>query len=293
MEKNIKTSLILEGGALRGIFTCGVIDVLLENGITFDAGIGISAGAVFGCNYKSKQIGRALRYNLKYCKDKRYHSFKSLRKTGDLFGVDFCYRLLPNELDVFDTDTYKNNPMKFYVGVTNVNSGKAEYYECKNGDGKDMLYFRASASMPVVSRVVEIDNEGYLDGGISDSVPYKFMEDLGYNRNVIILTRPKVYRKKKAKHRLLLGHFLKKLPVIKELIFNRHIVYNKQMDDIDYREKEGISIVIRPPKKLKISKTETNPKKIQKVYDLGRTEGLKRLPEIIEFLKTNDKNVLD
>lgn len=282
-DKN-KKALIMEGGALRGIFTCGVIDVLMENNIFFDAGIGISAGAVLGCNYKSKQIGRGLRYNLKYCKNKEYHSFRSLRKTGDLFGVDFCYNKLPNELDKFDIETFKNNPMKFYVGTTKVSTGEAIFHECATGDESDMLWFRASASMPIVSRVVEIDGIGYLDGGISVSVPYKFIEDLGYNKNVIILTRPKGYRKKKTKHKLFLKHFLKKMPKIKELVLNRYTSYNKEMDDIDYREMEGLSIVIRPPMKLKISKTERNPKKIQKVYDLGRSEGLKRLEEIKKFL---------
>lgn len=282
-DKN-KKALIMEGGALRGIFTCGVIDVLMENNIIFDAGVGISAGAVLGCNYKSKQIGRGLRYNLKYCKNKDYHSFRSLRKTGDLFGVDFCYNKLPNELDKFDIETFKNNPMKFYVGTTKVSTGEAIFHECATGDESDMLWFRASASMPIVSRVVEIDGIGYLDGGISVSVPYKFIEDLGYNKNVIILTRPKGYRKKKTKHKLFLKHFLKKMPKIKELVLNRYTSYNKEMDDIDYREMEGLSIVIRPPMKLKISKTERNPKKIQKVYDLGRSEGLKRLEEIKKFL---------
>lgn len=284
MGNNYKKALIMEGGALRGIFTCGVIDVLMENNIIFDAGVGISAGAVLGCNYKSKQIGRGLRYNLKYCKNKEYHSFRSLRKTGNLFGVDFCYNKLPNELDIFDTETFKNNPMKFYVGTTKVSTGEAIFHECATGDESDMLWFRASASMPIVSRVVEIDGEGYLDGGISVSVPYKFIEDLGYNKNVIILTRPKGYRKKKTKHKLFLKHFLKKMPKIKELVLNRYTSYNKEMDDIDYKEMEGLSIVIRPPMKLKISKTERNPKKIQKVYDLGRSEGLKHLEEIKKFL---------
>lgn len=284
MGENKKTALVMEGGALRGIFTCGVIDVLMENGIIFDGAAGISAGAVLGCNIKSKQIGRGLRYNLKYCKDKRYHSFKSLRKTGDLFGVDFCYNELPNKLDIFDTETFKNNPLKFYAGTTKVSTGEAVFHECTTGDETDLLWFRASASMPIVSRVVEIDGEGYLDGGISVSVPYEFMENLGYNRNIIILTRPKGYRKKKTKHRLFLKHFLKKMPKIKELVLNRYITYNKEMDEIDDRESKCISLVIRPPKALDISKTERNPKKIQATYDLGRSEALKRLDEIKKFL---------
>lgn len=290
MNEKLKTALVLEGGAMRGIFTCGVIDVLMEEGIIFDAGIGISAGAVFGCNYKSKQIGRGIRYNLNYCQDKRYCSIKSLRKTGDLYGVDFCYNKIPYELDKMDLETYKNNPMKFYVGITNVDSGASEIVECPTAEEYYMQYFRASASMPIVSRVVEIDGKRYLDGGISNSVPYKYMEDLGYNRNVIVLTQPKGYRKKKIKHRIIMKHYLKDLPKVWDLLLNRHINYNMQMDEIDDRENRGISLVIRPPKKLKIGKTEKNPKKLKEVYEIGRKEALKRLDEIKEFLKGCDDN---
>ena len=280
----VKKGLILEGGALKGIFSCGVIDVLMENGIEFDGAIGISAGAVLGCNYKSKQIGRPLRYNLKYAKDKRYHSFWSLRKTGDIYGVDFCYRLLPNELDIFDTETYKNNPMKFYVGATNIDTAICEFHECPNGDELDMLWFRASASIPIVSKPVEIDGNKYLDGGIDNSIPFEYFESLGYNKNIIILTKPKGFRKKLIKHRILLKHFLKKMPKVRDKVLIRHLIYNKQMDDIDDRENKGISLVIRPPKKLKIGTMEKNRKRIQKVYDLGRKVALERLDEIKEFL---------
>ena len=288
MGDKIKKGLIMEGGALKGLFSCGVMDVLMENGIEFDGAVGISAGAALGCNYKSKQIGRPLRYNLNFAKDKRYHSFWSLRKTGDIYGADFCYRLLPNELDVFDVETYKNNPMKFYVGATNIETGICEFHECKNGDELDLDWFRASASIPIVSRPVEINGQKYLDGGIDNSIPFEFLEGLGYNRNIIILTKPKGFRRKKIKHRILLKHFLKKMPKVREKVLIRHLIYNKQMDQIDDREAKGISLVIRPPKKLKIGTMEKNRKTIQKIYDLGREEALKRLDEIKEFLKIKD-----
>lgn len=283
-EKRYKSALILEGGAMRGLFTCGVMDVLMENNITFDAGIGISAGAVFGCNYKSKQIGRPLRYNLKYCKDKRYCSFKSLRKTGDIYGVDFCYRELPYELDIFDVETYKNNPMKFFVGATNVDTCECDIIECPNGDGIDMEYFRASASIPVLSRVVEIENKRYFDGGITNPVPYRYMMDNGYNRNIIILTQPKGFRKKLINHRFIIKHSLKEMPKLKDLIFDMHNLYNRQMDEIDEIENSGISLVIRPPRNLHIGTSEKSRKKLQEVYNLGREEALKRLDEIKKFL---------
>ena len=151
-----KTALILEGGAMRGMFTCGVLDVMMRHGIAFDAAAGISAGAVFGCNYKSGQAGRAVRYNKQYCGDPRYCSLRSLLKTGDLYGADFCYRELPDVLDVFDRKAFRENPMAFYVGATDVRSGRCVYHECSDGGAEDMLWLRASASMPVVSRPVAV-----------------------------------------------------------------------------------------------------------------------------------------
>ena len=137
-ESKRRTGLILEGGAMRGLFTCGVIDVFMENGIDFDGAVGISAGAVFGCNYKSRQIGRPRRYNEKYCRDKRYCSIRSLITTGDLYGADFCYRLLPDELDPFDREAFKNDPMEFYVGATDVKTGECVFHTCSDGEDADM-----------------------------------------------------------------------------------------------------------------------------------------------------------
>ena len=283
----IKSGLIMEGGAMRGVFTLGVIDVLMENGIKFDGCAGISAGAIFGSNYKSGQIGRGIRYNKRFCKDKRYCSIRSLIKTGDLYNVEFCYHELPNKLDIFDKEAFKNNKIDFYVGATDINTGDVIFHNCLNGDELDILWMRASGSMPIVSKVVEIDNYKLLDGGISCPVPYEYMESIGYNKNLIILTQPKNYRKKKSS-KLLINFFLRKLPKIKEAMLNRYNIYNKQMDEIDEREKNGEAIVIRPNQKLDLSKTEKNKDKLEKAYQMGRLEALKRLEEIKKFL--GDKN---
>ena len=192
----MKSGLIMEGGAMRGMFTCGVIDVFMEEGIDFDGAAGISAGAVFGCNFKSRQIGRPIRYNKNYCRDPRYCSMRSLLKTGDLYGVDFCYHELPDILDPFDAAAFKEKPMDFYVGATNVGTGKILFHNCRDGGENDIQWMRASASMPVVSRPVRIGNHTYLDGGISDAVPYRYMMQQGFDRNVIVLTQPGGYRKK-------------------------------------------------------------------------------------------------
>ena len=276
----MKTALIMEGGAMRGMFTCGVIDMLMLNGIEFDAAAGISAGAVFGCNYKSRQIGRAIRYNKRYCADPRYCSLRSLLRTGDLYGADFCYRELPNELDIFDRKAFRENPLRFYIGATDVQSGQCMFHECTDAGEKDMLWMRASASMPLVSRPVSVDGRLMLDGGISDAVPYAFMEGLGYHRNVIILTQPKGYRKKPDSALPLMRLMHRRYPGIVRAMTERHEMYNRQMAEIDRREASGESLVIRPPEALGISRTEHNPDELERVYRLGVREAEKRLEEI-------------
>ena len=207
-EKEMKTGLILEGGAMRGMFSAGVMDVMMENGIRFDGIIGVSAGAAFGVNYKSGQIGRAIRYNAKYCRDKRYCGVGSLLKTGNLFNTEFCYGEVPLKLDVFDFDTYEKNPTAFYVTCTDIESGKPVYHEYTGRNDHGFDWIRASASLPLVSQIVEIDGVKLLDGGIADSIPVAYFESIGYTKNVVILTQPQGYRKEKNRVLpLLRSHF--------------------------------------------------------------------------------------
>ena len=278
----MKKGLVLEGGAMRGMFTCGVLDVFLENDISFDGASGISAGAVFGSNFKSKQIGRGIRYNKKYAKDPRYCSMKSLRETGDLYNVDFCYNELPRKLDPVDCDTFKENPLEFFVGATDVDSGEIRYHKCYDGGDNDLLWLRASASMPLVSRPVEVDGYRLLDGGIVDAIPYHYLVSQGYDRNLVILTQPKGYRKKKTGFFLLFA--LRKMPKIKEKMAARSKMYNEEVAEIERLEEEGKIFVVRPPESLGISRTESNPEELERVYQIGRAEALKHLAEIKEFL---------
>ena len=280
-----KTGLIMEGGAMRGLFTCGVMDVLLENDIVFDGGAGISAGAVFGCNYKSKQIGRPLRYNTRFCRDWRYCSIRSLITTGDLYGADFCYRIVPYELDVFDRKTFSENPMEFYIGAIDVNTGECVYHRCEKGELEDDLWMRASASMPLVSRIVEVDGYRLLDGGIADSIPYRYMKGLGYERDVVILTQPLGFVKKKNSLLPLMKILYHKYPKLIEAMETRHTRYNQDLAEIRKDELEGKILVIRPPESLNIGKTEKDPDELRRVYAIGRKEAEKRLEEIKEFLK--------
>lgn len=279
----MKKGLILEGGAMRGMFSAGVMDVLMEAGIEFDGIVGVSAGAVFGCNYKSKQIGRTIRYNMKYVRDPRYCSLSSLIKTGDMFGRDFCYNIIPNELDPFDNDTFKNNPVKFYVVATDINSGKALYQRIDSADEKGLEYMRASASMPLVSRPVELDGKEMLDGGIADSIPLEFFVNKGYDKNLVILTQPKDFVKKKNRLIPLMKIKLRKYPRLIEAMANRHILYNNQTKYTENAEKKGSAFVIRPSEKLPIGRLEKNPETLKKVYDLGKQEALKNLDKIKEY----------
>lgn len=282
--KDCKQGLVLEGGAMRGMFTAGVLDVLMENGIEFHGIAGVSAGAAFGCNYKSRQIGRAIRYNTDYCRDKRYCSFWSLLKTGDLYGADFCYREIPEKLDIFDTEAYRNNPVEFYVTVTDVNTGKALYYRCDKGDKRDLELIRASASMPLVSRIVEVDGNKLLDGGVTDSIPLKFFEEKGFNRNIVVLTQPKDYVKKKNQAIPVARIMLRKYPKIIEAMKNRHIMYNETTKYIEDKERMGEILVIRPEKTLPVKRVERNPEVLWSVYNIGRDIAINRLDEIKAFL---------
>ena len=273
---------------MRGLFTCGVLDVFLENGIEFDGAAGISAGAVLGCNFKSRQIGRPLRYNKKYSRDPRYCSFRSLIKTGDLYGEQFCYHELPEVLDPFDNETFTSDPMHFYVGASDIETGEAVFHKCTDGRDEDLTWMRASASMPVVSRIVEIDGRKLLDGGIVCPVPYEFIESLGYDRNVIILTQPYDFVKKRSKTLPLIRIALHKYPAIVRAMARRHQVYNLQMEEIKERERAGEALVIRPPEALGISRTEKDPDELERVYQEGRKVAAERLAEIKEFLQIKD-----
>lgn len=277
--------LILEGGAMRGMFTCGALDVFMEQGITFDGLIGVSAGAVFGCNYKSRQPGRALRYNKRYCADKRYCSFDSLLRTGDLYNAEFCYHTLPTELDLFDTAAFRENPMAFYVTCTDVTTGRPVYHRCDSGDEEDILWMRASASMPLVSRVVEIGEEKLLDGGIADSVPLEYMESLGYRGNVVILTQPLDYVKKPNNLVPLARTLLRKYPKMVEAMADRHLRYNQATAAIREKEEKGAVFVLRPPEALHIGSMEKNPEELERVYQIGRKTALDRLPALKAYLK--------
>ena len=282
----MKTGLVLEGGAHRAIYTAGVLDVLSENNVNFDGVIGVSAGAIHGCSLVSRQIGRSINYTLKYADDKRYMSFYSLITTGNMVGEQFCYHDLPEKLFPFDHETFEKSSTAFYVTCTNLQTGKAEYIHCEELRNK-MPYLRASASMPFVSRISMIKNIPYLDGGIADSIPVRAFQNMGYKRCVVVQTRAAGYLKKPNKLIWLAYLLYWRFPNFIKAIKNRHIMYNKELTDIENMQKERKIFVIRPSKIIKISHTEKNKQILREVYELGRKDASDALPDLINFLSQN------
>ena len=280
----MKTGLVLEGGAMRGLFTAGVLDAMMAHGITVDGMIGVSAGAAFGCNLKSRQPGRALRYNLRYCRDWRYASWRSLLLTGDFFGAEFCYRTLPEKLDPFDAAEFARNPMEFHLVCTDVASGDPVYRRCDTAGTKTMEYIRASASMPLVSRMVELDGKRFLDGALSDSIPLEHFESIGFERNIVVLTQPENYTKKPPRLMPLVKIVYRRYPKLVELAATRHLKYNAQLEYVRRAEEAGRALVIRPNEKLPIGRISRDPKALRTVHELGVTAAEKRLDEIRAFL---------
>lgn len=287
-EKNEreKVGLVLEGGGMRGMYTAGVLDLFLEEGIMPDGIIGVSAGAIHGCSYLSEQRGRSVRYNLKFINDKRYLSLRNLVKSGDLFDVKFCYDTIPNELNKFDYERFKENSgnIPFYTVATNLETGCADYHRCYDLK-EDMDYMRASASLPLVSRIVEKDGKKLLDGGSSDSIPVAYFRSIGFKKNIVILTRPEGYVKKSDSSISLLRMKYKDYPKYIEASEKRADVYNMSVEYAEFFEREGSAIIIRPSRDLKIGRLEKNTDKLKHIYKLGRKDAKEKLEQIKDFVK--------
>ncbi len=281
----MKKGLVLEGGGMRGLFTAGILDVFMENGIRFDGIVGVSAGATFGCNYKSHQIGRVLRYNMRFRKEPKYMGLRSLIRTGDLVGAEFAYHVLPTELDVFDTETYRNDPTEFHIVCTDVHTGNPVYHRIDDFEHAEFDWIRASASMPIVSRPVSVGGYELLDGGISDSIPLRYFESEGFRRNVVILTQPKGFTKRRTKLMPVFKATMRKYPAIIDAMDRRHIMYNRELAYITQQQNNGHCLVICPDDTLPISRTSQNPRKMQTVYDMGRKAGEENLLRVRRFLE--------
>ena len=279
----MKKGLVLEGGAMRGLFTAGIIDVMMEAGVEPDGLIGVSAGAAFGCNYKSRQPGRAIRYNTRFAKDARYSGLKSFLTTGDYFNAQFGYHIVPYQYDLFDVAVFEQNPMEFIVVCTDVLTGQAVYHKMDRVDFDELEWLRASASMPLASKVVEVAGHKLLDGGVADSIPLAYFESIGYDRNVVILTQPEGYVKHRTKLMPLMRIGLRRYPEMIQAMDRRYLMYNRELEFVRQAEREGRCLVIRPDEKLPIGHISHDPEEMKRVYQIGREMGDRYIERIKAF----------
>lgn len=278
-----KLGLVLEGGGMRGLYTAGVLDFFIDHDLYTDGVIGVSAGACHACSYVSKQRGRAYRTNTDYLKNKHYMSFRSLLTTGDLFGAKFVYDDIPNKLNLYDYEAFNKSGIKLYAVCTNLESGKAEYLPCINMK-QDVINIRASASLPLLSKTVEIEGKKLLDGGVSDSIPVKRFQEMGYDKNIIVLTQCKSYRKGKNNLLPIIRKTYRKYPNFIKTIEQRHVIYNRTLDEISLMEKAGSVFVIRPSSSVEISRLEKNKENLTALYDQGYQDAKDRYEALQQFI---------
>ena len=279
----MSTGLVLEGGAMRGLYTAGVLDCFLDNNIKIDGIVGVSAGALFGLNFPSKQTGRTIRYNKKYIKDKRYMSLHSLLTTGNLVNRDFAYYELPQKLDVYDEKSFVEANIPFYAAITNIETGLCEYVKIEHVM-RQMEVLRATSALPYVSRPVEIDGKLYLDGGLLDSIPVQKCIDLGYDKIIVVLTRTIDYRKTKSSE-FMAKLYYKKYPNLVKAINNRYNVYNSTVEKIIDLELKKEIFVIRPSVDLKIKRIERDIDKLDQMYNLGISDCKNCLEELKAYIE--------
>ncbi len=278
----MKVGLVLEGGAMRGMYTAAVLDTFMKHQIKVDCVVGVSAGALFGVNYLSGQAGRVIRYNKRFNSDKNYLGLRPLLREGNIVSTKYAYEVVPHKLDLFDDEAYKKSGVPFYAVATELESGNAEYMRVDSVfQQMDML--RASGSMPFVSKPVEIEGKRYLDGGIADSIPFEWLAAQGCDKLIVILTRDAQYRKKPMSKSLIKLYY-HKYPKLAKSLSERHEVYNRAVKRLLKWEREGRAFVIRPSKPIEIGRIETDPEKLQAVYDHGAVDGEAAIPDLRKYL---------
>lgn len=278
------SALVLEGGTFRPIFSCGVMDALLDNEIYFPYVIGVSAGITDGVSYVSKQRKRNLDVLLKFRHDKRYVGIRNYFTDKSFFGLKFAYETVPTEIFPFDWNTYLENPTEVKVGVTNADTGKPEYLDGKKMDKKcNML--KATCAMPVIFPAIEVDGEKYYDGGVCDPIPVKKAEADGHDKMLIVLTRPESYKKELSRSNVMAAKVLKrKYPNMVKPLMTRHELYNEEVDYCNQLEKEGRAVILRPTEEVQIDSFEKDLKKIERIYDFGYDLAMKNLDKIRKLL---------
>ena len=286
-EKMYSSSLILEGGGMRGVYTAGVLDYFMERKLELATVYGVSAGALNGANYKSRQIGRSINTFTGFMGDKRYSGPKYLLTTGDWFNKDFVYGTIPNLLDKVDWEGFRKSPTALYAVLANVRTGRAEYKELKDVQiPVEMDILRASASLPILSKPVHIDGEVYLDGGICDSIPLRKSIADGHAKNVVILTRDKGYVKTAGSNNIAADTLYRKYPNFRQAMKSRHIVYNSQVRFVHKNAADGKAFVIQPKEPVSIGRLEKDKKKLWTLYHQGFNDAKECYDRLIEFLES-------
>lgn len=282
-----QAGLVLEGGGMKGIYTAGVLDFFLDKGIDFSRIYGVSAGACHMCSYLSKQRGRGRDVFVDYLTTRNYCSVHSLLTSGDLFNAEFSYQLVPDYLNPYDYEMFLKYEGKAYAVVTNVETGRAEYHRLRDLK-EDMVYIRASASLPLVSKLVKIDGKKYLDGGIADAIPIEKSILDGNQKNVVILTKEEGYVRKpvSAAHLALLKVRYQKYPKVYELMKNRHTAYNHTMDFLKQQVAEGRAFVIQPKAKSDVGRIEKDEEKLLRLYEEGYEDASRQYEELLQFLES-------
>ena len=279
----MKIGLVLEGGAMRGMYTVGVLDTFLNKDFWVDGVISVSAGALFGVNYPSKQKGRAIRYNKKFMPDSHYVSLKNLIKTGNIINKAFAFYEVPFKQDVFDNATFQQTQIDFYATITNLNTAQAEYVKLTDPLAQ-MEVLRATSAMPYVSTPVEINGVPYLDGAITDSIPLEQIKKMGYDKIIVVLTRTLDYRKSKP-NPILAKLWYRKYPKFAEAVNNRYAMYNQQVESVIEQAEKGEIFVIRPSVDLSVKRVEKDPNKLQAMYDLGVSDMQREWENLQAFLE--------
>jgi rssA protein len=281
----LKGAMCLEGGSLRGLFTAGVLDALLDNEVYIEYVNGVSAGSMNGMNYISRQRGRSKRINLKYLHDKRYISYKNMFKSRQIFNFDFLFDDISNKYDIFDWESFNDKAKKYEVVATDVITGESKFFD-KNNCSDIISAVKASASMPVMSKMIDVEGRKYLDGGISTSIAYKRAFDVGYSKAIVVLTREEGYRKKPVNkiNESIYKRYFKPLPNLVEKLMTVPERYNKMQEEMEELAKEGKLLIIRPQNKVTVQRLEHSSVKLEKLYNEGYEVGSKNIENIKNFI---------
>ena len=278
-------ALVLEGGSLRGVFTAGVLDVFMEKGLELSYVNGVSAGAMCAMSYISKQIGRTIQVDLNYVNDKRFLSFRNMVKDRSIFNFDFLFGELSEKLVPFDFDAFYNSPQRFEAVATRCRTGKPEYFE--KGVCSDIIEgVKASSSLPILSRMIDVDGKKYLEGGCSMPVAYQRAMELGYEKVIVVLTREKGNRKKpvdkwtKRAYERYFGPIPRFIRTLEEVPDR----YNRMQEEMEQLEKEGKIYIIRPQSKVTVSRTEQDKRKLTELYEEGRRLAEAQMEDILGYL---------